>query len=543
MRDKMEVDVLIVGAGPSGLATAIRLAQNCIKNNLSLDIAILEKSSQIGAHILSGAVLEPDALTELLPDWQMKEAPIKTKVTEDQFLYLTKNKSWQLPTPKTMRNQGNYIISLGLLCQWLGIQAEALGIQIFTGFAGRHILYDKEKIIGIGTSDMGLNKLAQRTERFQPGVDIQAKYILLAEGCRGSLTKEIIQKYQLDKNCQPQSYGIGIKELWQVENEFYQPGLVIHSIGWPLDSKTYGGSFLYHREDNKIAVGFVVGLDYENPYLDPFLELQRFKTHPAIRSYFKNGKRIGYGARALVEGGYSCIPKLSFPGGFIIGDTGGLLNIAKIKGIHNAIRSGMLAADSISEEIITKQQKNTFKQTDFTTKIKKSSIGKELYRVRNIRPAFQWGLWPALIYNAIDNYLFNGHTPWTLKFKRPDHEHLKPISKCKPIHYLKPDGKITFDKLSSVYLTNVNHEENQPCHLQLIDPAIAIDINYKMYNSPETRYCPAKVYEIVKINGETKLQINAPNCIHCKTCDIKDPKQNINWVPPQGGEGPNYSEL
>lgn len=537
-RDKMEADVLIVGAGPAGLATAIHLANLAKEKAQTLEIIVLEKGPAVGAHILSGAILEPQALSELIPNWQEKNAPVKTKVTQDQFLYLTKNKSFQLPTPKTMRNHGNYIISLGLLCKWLGEQAEQLGIQIFPGFAGSRILYENEKVIGIGTGDMGLDKNGEQSPRFQPGVDIAAKHVILAEGCRGSLTKEIIAKYELDKHSQPQSYGIGIKELWQVNNEYYQPGLVIHSVGWPLNQKTYGGSFLYHREDNKIAVGFVVGLDYDNPYLDPFCELQRFKTHPAMCEYFKNGKRIAYGARALVEGGYQSIPELMFPGGLIVGDAAGFVNVAKIKGIHNAIRSGMLAAN-----FIFKDQSAARDLSDFTATIKNSTIGKELYQVRNIRPAFQWRLWPALIYNAFDSYLFNGKVSWTLTLKKTDYAHTKPAKECKKINYSKPDGKLTFDKLSSVYLTNVNHEENQPCHLQLNNPKLAIDVNYAIYKSPETRYCPAKVYEIVTTNGETKLQINAQNCIHCKTCDIKDPKQNINWVPPQGGEGPNYGEL
>lgn len=525
--ETMDFDIVIVGAGPSGLSTAIRL----IQLNKSLKICILEKGSQVGSQILSGAILEPHTLSTLLPNWKNDDAPIKTKVSKDTFLLLTQKSSITLPTPPQMQNENNYIISLGQLCQWLASQAENLGVVIFPGFAATEFLYDGNKrVIGVKTGDMGLNKESKPTDRFQPGVQIHAKQTILAEGCHGSLTKLILNNTQ-------QSYGLGIKELWQIPDQPDCLGNVIHTVGWPLDHQTYGGSFLYYLDVNKIAVGFVVGLDYKNPYLDPFQEFQRFKTHPHIQHHFKDAKRIGYGARALVEGGWQSIPRLTFPGGLLVGDTAGFLNVPKIKGIHNAIQSGIIAAETI---IKNHNNLTTQELSDYDTAIKNSSIGQELHTVRNIRPGFKFGLIPGLLNAAFETYISKGKSPWTLKHNI-DHLSLKTAKNCTPIIYPKPDGVISFDKLSSVYLSNIASQENQPNHLILKNPDFAIDINLKKYSSPETHYCPANVYEIIEVNGKKQLQINGANCIHCKTCDIKDPLQNINWVPPQGGSGPNYS--
>jgi len=533
-RESMEFDVIIVGAGPSGLSAAIRLKQ--LKPELR--VCIVEKGSEVGAHILSGAVFEPRALNELIPDWQERGAPLNTPVTNDQFLFLTDNKALQLPTPPTMHNKGNYIISLGNLCRWLAKQAEELGVEIYPGFPASEVLYDTNgKVRGIATGDMGVGKDGKPTERYQQGMELHAKQTIFAEGCRGSLTKTLIKKFNLNANCDPQTYGIGIKELWEIDPKQHKPGIVIHSIGWPLDAKTYGGSFLYHLENNQIAVGFVIGLDYQNPYLNPFEEFQRFKTHPAIRKTFEGGKRISYGARALVEGGFQSMPKLTFPGGLLIGDTAGFLNVPKIKGSHTAMKSGMIAAETIAKAL----EKDEL--TEYPKNLKNSWLWKELYLVRNIRPAFRWGLWLGLAYAAIDTYLLRGRAPWTFK-NHADYKQLKKASASQKIEYPKPDNVLTFDRLTSVYLSNTNHEENQVCHLQLKDPKLAIDVNLKVYDSPESRYCPAAVYEIVNdADNKPYLQINAQNCVHCKTCDIKDPCQNINWVPPEGGGGPNYPNM
>lgn len=537
-RESMEFDVVIVGAGPAGLSAAIRLQQ---LSQQSLRICVVEKGSEVGAHILSGAVLEPRALNEFIPDWKNLGAPLNTPATDDQFLFLTENKSFHLPTPKPMHNQGNYIISLGNLCRWLAKQAENLGVEIYPGFAATEILYDdQDRVKGIATGAMGIDKEGKQTSHYQPGMELHAKQTFFAEGCRGSLTKMLIKKYELDKNCDPQTYAIGIKELWEISPEQHKPGTVIHTIGWPLDFKTYGGSFLYHLENQQISVGFVTGLDYQNPYLNPFAEMQRFKCHPHIRPLFEKGSRISYGARSLVEGGYQSLPKLSVPGALIIGDAAGFLNVPKIKGTHTAMKSAMIAAETFFAAGDNVAQKELIQYRD---NLQNSWLWDELYRVRNIRPAFQWGLLPGLAYAALDTYLLQGRAPWTFK-NHADNKSLKKASESKMIYYPKPDNQITFDILSSVFISNTNHAENQPCHLQLTDPNVAIDINLKLYDAPEQRYCPANVYEIVKQeNAKPYLQINAQNCVHCKTCDIKDPTQNINWVPPQGGEGPNYPNM
>lgn len=539
--ETMEFDVLIVGAGPAGLSAAIKLKQLAQAAQKELSICILEKGAQIGAHILSGAVLEPRSLQELLPDtWQ--DAPLDTAVSDDSFYFLTKNKSYKLPTPKPMHNEGNYIISLDDLCIFLGAQAENLGCEIYPGFAAAELLYnDKNQVIGVVTGAVGIDKKGEHTDNYQPGMHLLAKQTLLAEGCRGQLSQNVMARYHLRDKAQPQTYGLGIKEIWQVKKEVHEPGKVLHTIGWPMDNATYGGSFIYHLSNQRVAIGFVVGLDYKNPWLSPFAEMQRFKTHPIVANLLNGAERIAYGARALNEGGWQSIPKLTFPGGALIGDAAGFLNVPKIKGIHTAMKSGMLAAEACFTALTAGNQ-HPVELTAYTDKINNSWIAKELYAVRNIRPGFKFGLIPGLINAGFETYVTGGKSPWTLK-NHADHTTLIAADKAKKPDYPKPDGILTFDRLSSVFLSNTYHEENQPSHLKLKQPRLAIDVNFKQYASPETRYCPAAVYEIVEEEHGPRLQINAQNCIHCKTCDIKDPRQNIVWHAPEGAGGPNYTGM
>jgi len=542
-RDVMPYDVVVVGGGPAGLSTAIRLKQRANAAGQELAVCLIEKGSEIGAHILSGAVFEPRALNELFPDWKERGAPLNTPATDDSFLFLTEKGSFKLPTPPQMHNHGNYVISLGNLCRWLGQQAEELGVDIFPGFAAAEVLYDETGAVkGVATGDMGVGRDGEPTAHFQPGVELHARQTIFAEGCRGSLTKTLFERFNLREGVDPQTFGIGIKELWEIDPSKHQAGKIIHSIGWPMQADTYGGSFLYHLENNQIVVGFVIGLDYTNPHLSPFEEFQRFKTHPAVRHFFEGGRRISYGARALNEGGWQSIPKLTFPGGCLVGCTAGFLNVPKIKGSHTAMKSGMLAADAVFD-LLTSGSEAT-EATAYPTALNASWVAEELKAVRNIRPSFHKGLWAGLVYSAIDTYLFKGKAPWTFH-NHADHNVLKKAADAPRIAYPKPDGKISFDKLSSVFLSATNHEEDQPIHLQLKDPSKAIAINWSQYESPETRYCPAGVYEILDDagTGAKRLQINAQNCVHCKTCDIKDPTQNINWVVPQGGGGPNYPNM
>jgi electron-transferring-flavoprotein dehydrogenase len=534
-REAMEFDVVIVGGGPSGLAAAIRLKQL----NPETAVCLVEKGSEIGAHILSGACLEPRALNELIPDWQEKGAPLDTPATDDRFLYLTATRAFRLPTPPQMHNHGNYIVSLGNVCRWLGQQAEALGVEIYPGFAAAELLEEDGRIVGIATGDMGIGKNGEPTEGFQRGMELRARYTLLAEGCRGSLSKQLIRRFNLRDGHDPQTYAIGIKELWEIPAANHKPGLVEHTIGWPLDTGTYGGSFLYHFGNNLISYGFVIGLDYRNPFLSPFDEMQRFKTHPEIRKHFEGGRRISYGARALNEGGLQSIPRLTFPGGALIGDAGGFVNVPKIKGTHTSMKSGMLAAETVSEALTAGGAQDL---APYESKLRESWVWQELSLVRNIRPSFaKFGLWGGLAYSALDTYVLRGKAPWTFHHAHPDNDTLIEAASAPRIEYPRPDGVLTFDRLSSVFLSNTNHEENQPPHLQLANPELAITLNWQRFQSPETRYCPAAVYEIVGAEtGDPRLQINAQNCVHCKTCDIKDPAQNINWVTPEGGGGPNY---
>ena len=541
-RESMEFDVVIVGAGPSGLSTAIRLRQLCAEHDSDLSICIVEKGSEVGAHILSGAVLEPRTLDELFPDWKERGAPLHTPAREDRFLFLTRGGAVRLPTPPQMHNKGNYIISLGNLCRWLGEQAEALDVSIFPGFPASEVLFhDDGAVKGVATQDMGVGRDGKPKGSFEPGVELHARVTIFAEGCRGHLTKSLFERFDLRAGADPQTYGIGIKELWEIDPAKHEQGLVLHTLGWPLDRSTYGGSFLYHLEDNQVAVGFVVGLDYSNPHLSPFEEFQRFKTHPKIRPTLEGGRRIAYGARAISEGGIQSLPKLAFPGGLLVGDTAGFLNVPKIKGTHTAMKSGMTAAEAIFDAV--RDDSSSPEITDYRSRLENTWLWDELHRVRNLRPSFRWGLWGGMLYSGLDTYVLRGKAPWTLHH-HADHAALKKASECPRLEYPKPDGVVSFDRNSSVFLSNTNHEEDQPVHLTLKDDSVPIAVNLAEYDAPEQRYCPAGVYEIVEDEAaEPRLQINAQNCVHCKTCDIKDPRQNIHWVTPEGGGGPNYPNM
>jgi electron-transferring-flavoprotein dehydrogenase len=533
-RETMEFDVLIVGAGPAGLAAAIRLKQR----DPALGVCVVEKGSEVGAHILSGAVIEPHALDELLPGWRDDDPPLTTEAKEDRFLWLTEKSSYHLPTPPTMHNAGNYIGSLGTVVRWMAARAEALGVEIYPGFAAAAPIVEDGALRGILTGDMGVERNGEHGPNYQPGMALRAPYTILAEGCRGSVTKKLFDIFDLRRDAAPQTYGIGIKELWEVPPETHRKGLITHSIGWPMDSATYGGSFLYHWGDNLVSYGFVVGLDYRNPWLSPFEETQRLKAHPAMRDNFRGGRRIAYGARAISEGGIQSLPKLTFPGGCLAGDTAGFLNVPKIKGTHAAMKSGMLAADAV----LAAREAGEAEPASLDGAFRASWLHRELHAVRNIRPGFaKWGLWGGLLNAAVDTYVFRGRAPWTLSHPHADQDTLLEADAVSPIAYPKPDGVLTFDRNSSVFISNTNHEENQPAHLKLFDPGAAIGRNWLTFRSPETRYCPAGVYEIVGAEeGKPRLQINAQNCVHCKTCDIKDPGQNIDWCTPEGGGGPNY---
>jgi electron-transferring-flavoprotein dehydrogenase len=547
-RESMDYDVVIVGAGPAGLSAAIRLRQLAAQDGPDIKVCVVEKGSEVGAHILSGAVIETRALDELIPDWRDKGAPLKTPAVEDRFLFLTATGGFRLPTPPQMHNRGNYIVSLGNVCRWLAKEAEALGAEIYPGFAAAEVLFGEDgSVAGVATGDLGIGADGKPGPNHQRGIELRARHTLFAEGCRGSLTKGLIDRFALDQRspkggpADPQTYGIGIKELWEVDPAKHRPGLIVHTVGWPLKGGTYGGSFIYHLEDNQVAVGFVIGLDYRNPYLSPFDEMQRFKTHPKIRPTFEGGRRIAYGARALNEGGWQSVPGLTFPGGALIGCAAGFLNVPKIKGTHTAMKTGMLAAEAAAEAL-AKGAPPKDGLPAYTEAVKASWVWEELYRARNVRPSFRWGLLPAIVYSAIDTYIFCGRTPWTLR-QHADHAALRKAADCAKIEYPKPDGKVSFDKLSSVFISNTNHEENQPCHLRLKDDAVPVDVNLALYDGPEARFCPAGVYEFVEQGGQKRLQINAQNCVHCKTCDIKDPTQNIQWTVPEGGGGPNYPNM
>ncbi|HUP93878.1 MAG TPA: electron transfer flavoprotein-ubiquinone oxidoreductase [Burkholderiales bacterium] len=542
----MQYDVVIVGAGPAGLAAAIRLKQLASERSMELGVCVIEKGSEVGAHILSGAVMDPRSINELIPDWQALGAPLNTPVSEDRFLFLTEKSSFSVPElmlPGCFKNHGNYVVSLGNVCRWLGQQAEALGVEIFAGFPAADVLYDGDRVIGVVTGDLGIDRAGQPTDAYQPGMELHAKYTLFAEGCRGHLGRRLQERYRLRDGVDPQVYGIGLKELWELKPERHQKGLVMHTAGWPLAADTYGGSFFYHMEDNLAAVGFVVGLGYTNPHLNPYEEFQRYKTHPAIRSFLEGGKRIAYGARAITAGGLQSLPKVVFPGGCLVGDDAGFLNASRIKGSHAAMKSGMLAAEAVCDALQAGREGDELGA--YPQAFRASWLHDELHRARNFKPFMSKGLYSGTFMVGLDQVVFRGKAPWTLHHHHADNETLRPKTEAAPIAYPKPDGVITFDRLSSVFISNTNHNEDQPVHLTLKDPTVPINVNLALYDAPEQRYCPAGVYEIVRDadGANPRLQINAQNCVHCKTCDIKDPTQNIVWVTPEGGGGPNYPNM